>query len=283
MNERWIGPAFLVTIASAIGFVAVYATGGNTQLEGICLFGVFGGLGTAVILWAKHIFPHEVAVEDRGSLSSPPEYIEKVAEQIEGTSTDVTRRRFLSRLGLGAAGSMGLALIVPLKSLGPNPGSALYHTEWEDNLRLVNTEGRPIRPTDLVEGSIVTVWPEGKERKEDSAVLLIKVSNEFKPRPGREDWAPQFNVAYSKICTHVGCPVGLYRKKTEQLLCPCHQSTFDVLDGARPVFGPAARALPQLPLKVNSDGFLAARHDFLEPIGAGFWDRDKHKTKLSNS
>lgn len=279
MNDRWIAPAFLVTIASAIGFMATYATGGNTQLEGIFLFGLLGGLGVAVVLYAKHIFPHEIDIEDRGDLNAPPEYIERVAEQIDDTAKDLTRRKFLSRLGLGSVGSFGLALIFPLKSLGPNPTRALYHTEWAPDVRVVTTEGRPLRPTDLAEGAIVTVWPEGKERMEDSAVLLIKVPDSFRPRVGREDWAPELNVAYSKICTHVGCPVSLYRKKTHELLCPCHQSTFDVLDGAEPKFGPAARALPQLPLGVNSEGFLIARSDFTEPVGAGFWDRAKHKTE----
>ena len=280
MNERWIAPAFLVTIGSAIAFVVVYSTGGDARFEGLTLFGVFGGLGVAAVLYAKHMFPHEIDIEDRGEMAAPPEYIEKVAEQIDGTTSELSRRKFLSRLGLGALGSMGVALVVPLKSLGPNPTNALYHTEWAPDLRLVTTEGRPLRPTDLDEGSIVTVWPEGKERKEDSAVLLIKAPPSFKPRKGREDWAPEFNVAYSKICTHVGCPVSLYRKKTHELLCPCHQSTFDVLDGGRVSFGPAGRSLPQLPIKVNAEGYLAARGDFTEPVGAGFWDRNKHKTEL---
>ena len=81
-------------------------------------------------------------------------------------------------------------------------------------------------------------------------------------------------IAYSKICTHVGCPVGLYQADTHELLCPCHQSTFDVLDGARPRFGPATRSLPQLPLAVDGDGFLTAQSDFTEPVGPGFWNRD---------
>ena len=98
---------------------------------------------------------------------------------------------------------------------------------------------------------------------------------DFKPRPGREDWTVDDLVAYSKLCTHAGCPVGLYQANSGLLLCPCHQSTFAVLDGARPIFGPAARSLPQLPLGLNEQGELIARGDFSGPVGPGFWDRDR--------
>jgi ubiquinol-cytochrome c reductase iron-sulfur subunit len=104
--------------------------------------------------------------------------------------------------------------------------------------------------------------------------VLVRVDPaRLRTRKGRESWAPQGNLAFSKICTHVGCPVGLYQESTHELLCPCHQSTFDVLDGARPVFGPATRSLPQLPLAVDPEGYLVAQHDFDEPVGPGFWNR----------
>jgi ubiquinol-cytochrome c reductase iron-sulfur subunit len=104
--------------------------------------------------------------------------------------------------------------------------------------------------------------------------VLVRVeASRLRPRPGRETWAPEGNVAYSKICTHVGCPVGLYQAPTHELVCPCHQSTFDVLDGARPKFGPATRSLPQLPLAVDQEGFLVAQGDFDEPVGPGYWSR----------
>jgi ubiquinol-cytochrome c reductase iron-sulfur subunit len=105
--------------------------------------------------------------------------------------------------------------------------------------------------------------------------VLIRPSGTLRPRPGREGWTPDGLVAYSKLCTHVGCPVGLYQAQEHLLLCPCHQSTFDVLDGARPVFGPATRSLPQLPLEVDEEGYLYAGGDFSGPTGAGFWDRDR--------
>jgi ubiquinol-cytochrome c reductase iron-sulfur subunit len=104
--------------------------------------------------------------------------------------------------------------------------------------------------------------------------VLIKVQpGSVRPRKGRESWSPGGNVAYSKICPHVGCPVGLDVESTHQLVCPCHQSTFDVLDGARPLFGPATRSLPQLPLAIDPEGFLVAQSDFHEPVGPGYWNR----------
>ena len=108
----------------------------------------------------------------------------------------------------------------------------------------------------------------------DSQVVVVRVEEgQLRPRPGRENWSPQGYVAYSKICPHVGCPVGVYQEATHELLCPCHQSTFDVLDGARPRFGPATRSLPQLPLAVDPEGFLVAQSDFHEPVGPAFWNR----------
>src|SRR5207244_5347162 len=122
---------------------------------------------------------------------------------------------------------------------------------------------------------VVTVWPEDHRDAADAPTLLIRTraDQQLKPRAGREDWTVGGIVAYSKLCTHVGCPVGLYQAKEGLLLCPCHQSTFDVLDGARPVFGPAARSLPQLPLRIDGDGHVVASGDFAGPTGPGFGDR----------
>ena len=137
-------------------------------------------------------------------------------------------------------------------------------------------DGRPVRLGDLEVGGVLTVFPEGHPHAEDSATLLIRVEPEQLRLPeGRETWAPGGYIAYSKICTHVACPVGLYQEDTHRLLCPCHQSTFEVLHGARPVFGPATRPLPQLPLGVDAEGFLVAQSDYREPIGPGFWNREK--------
>lgn len=280
MNRRFIAPAFTVSFLCAIGLCVTYALGGQPQVEGGLLFGAFGAFGVALVLWAKHLFPQDEVEQIRHQIESTPEEQAKLDEVLNTGISDVTRRKFLTRLGGTAVGAMGLAALFPIKSLGPNPGNALFHTQWAKGIRLTTEDGTPIRPSDLDVGGVVTVWPEGLERKEESSTLLIKVPVEqFKARKGREDWIVEGNVAYSKVCTHVGCPVGLYRETTHELLCPCHQSTFDVLDGARAVFGPAARSLPQLPLAVDSEGYLIAQSDYREPVGPGFWNRGRKKVE----
>ncbi|MEA2902558.1 MAG: ubiquinol-cytochrome c reductase iron-sulfur subunit, partial [Actinomycetota bacterium] len=184
-------------------------------------------------------------------------------------------RRSVLKLFWAAGGALALSAVFPVRSLGPAPGKALLTTAWRPGSRLTDTDGRPVRVDTLQVGGTLTAFPQGAEKAGDSSVILIRLEEGvLRPRPGRESWSPRGYVAYSKICPHVGCPVGLYQKDTHELLCPCHQSTFDVLDGARPNFGPATRSLPQLPLAVDPQGFLVAQHDFDEPVGPGFWNRD---------
>ena len=228
----------------------------------------------ALVLWAKRLLPEGEVTGPRGELGSSHEDREATDETIEATETFLTRRRALIRLLAAAGGALGLAALFPIRSLGPSPGKSLERTAWRKGVRLVDQGGRPVRPDTVETGGILTVFPEGATQAGDSQVVLIRVEpDQLRPRKGRETWSPQGNVAYSKICVHVGCPVGLYEESTHQLICPCHQSTFDVLDGARPVFGPATRSLPQLPISVNADGFLVADSDFTEPVGPGFWNR----------
>jgi ubiquinol-cytochrome c reductase iron-sulfur subunit len=135
----------------------------------------------------------------------------------------------------------------------------------------------PVQPRDLPVDGFITVWPDGHTDDADASTLLIhfRSDQDFQPKAGREDWTVDDIVAYSKLCTHLGCPVGLYQAKLGLLLCPCHQSTFDVMRHAKPIFGPAARSLPQLPLAVDDDGFIIATGDFSGPVGPGFWDRGR--------
>jgi ubiquinol-cytochrome c reductase iron-sulfur subunit len=132
-------------------------------------------------------------------------------------------------------------------------------TAWTAGTRLVTPEGSPLRSDTLDVGGVATVFPEGHIGAPESATLLIRV--------------PSGPVAYSKICTHAGCPVALYRRSAHQLYCPCHGSLFDVLDAAKPIGGPATRALPQLALDVDRDGYLIARGDFDAPVGPDSWER----------
>jgi ubiquinol-cytochrome c reductase iron-sulfur subunit len=177
-----------------------------------------------------------------------------------------------------ALAAFGAALLFPIRSLGPRPGKGLRSTPYKGGgIRVVTADGKPLAPSDIAIDGVVTVWPEGHTDAGNAPTLLIRTRPDqvFKPRPGRAAWTVEGIVAYSKLCTHVGCPVGLYQADLGLLLCPCHQSTFNVLDGARPVFGPAARSLSQLPLALNAGGEIIATGDFSSPVGPGFWDRGR--------
>jgi ubiquinol-cytochrome c reductase iron-sulfur subunit len=266
MGERRIATAFIISTLGALGLATVYVRGGQPQLEGALLAVSMGGLGIGLILWAKHLLPAEPVIGER-----EPNAFAAILERGE---EELGRRTFLGRMLFGALGALGLALLFPIRSLGPKPGRTLETTAWRPGARLVREDGTLVRVGDLEVGGIVTVFPEDRLDAADAQVVLVRVDPaDLRPRPGREDWSPDGHVAFSKICTHVGCPVGLYRQTTHALLCPCHQSTFDVLDGARPIFGPATRSLPQLPLMVVENGLLAARSDFTEPVGPGYWNR----------
>jgi ubiquinol-cytochrome c reductase iron-sulfur subunit len=277
-RERGAAVAFACSTIAAIVLAVVYWRGGQTQLEGACLAIVTGGIGVGIVLWAKQVTPHEEVTEARHSIASPEAAFEQATAEVAEGADIVSRRRLLATLAGSALAAMGAALLFPIRSLGPRPGRNLKNTAYASGgLRVVTEDGRPVNVRDLPVDGVVTVWPEGHTDAADAPTLLIRTrpSQDIKPRAGREDWTVEGIVAYSKLCTHVGCPVGLYQAEIGQLLCPCHQSTFDVLDGARPVFGPAARSLPQLPLGVDRNGDLIARGDFSGPVGPGFWDRDK--------
>lgn len=277
--------ALAVATLAALGLAGVYVSGGQPQAEGALLALSLGSLGTGLVLWAKRLLPGGDVVGQRGHLASPPAEVAATGATLGATlETDqalLGRRRYLVRLLGAAAGALGLAALFPIRSLGPNPGRSLFRTGWEAGRRLVDQQGRPVPLGRLEVGGLLTVFPEGGGQGQaagDSQAVLVRVeAGLIRPRAGRESWSPGGYVCYSKICTHVGCPVGLYQTSTHELLCPCHQSTFDVLDGARPVFGPATRSLPQLPLAVDPNGFLVAAGDFPEPVGPGFWDRDRDR------
>ncbi len=183
-----------------------------------------------------------------------------------------TRSGALGRLWLFAASAFAIVGLVPFAALARRPVRA--GTGWFPGARLVTPDGVPLRANDLEIGSVATVFPEGHVAAPDSATLLLRLQDDdLRVLPGRAGWSPRGNVAYSKICTHAGCPVAIYRHASYQLYCPCHQSVFDVLDAARPVSGPATRALPQLALDVDERGFLVARGDYTEPVGPDSWWR----------
>ena len=233
---------------SLTGFVllVLYAIGGQTQVEGILLALCLGGLGVGIVLWAQELMSGELRIEERHPLGSG-------AEEVRGGRGCAHRRGGLQPPA-GAPGrrwsarSAGLAsaLAIPVLSLGPAPGQEPVRDAVEEG----RAPGR--RSTDLAvprggipPDGVVTVFPEGFAGNAEAQTLLINAGADrlqLSRRGG--SWAPGGFVAYSKVCTHAGCPVGLYRAAQGELICPCHQSTFDVMRGAVPTFGPAARPLP---------------------------------------
>jgi ubiquinol-cytochrome c reductase iron-sulfur subunit len=271
--ERRIALLLVASTAAALGLAGVYLAGGQPQAEGALLGVSLGGIGVALILWARGLSTEGTVTADRGSLADD-EDTAAVEARFDAADEEPGRRSVL-KLFWAAGGALGLAAVFPVRSLGPAPKRSLLTTAWRRGARLVDVTGRPVRAETLQVGGTLTVFPQGAVNAGDSSVVLVRVdADRNKPRPGREGWAPQGYLAYSKICPHVGCPVGLYQADAHELVCPCHQSTFDVLDGARPRFGPATRSLPQLPLAVDGEGFLTAQGDFTEPVGPGFWNRD---------
>jgi ubiquinol-cytochrome c reductase iron-sulfur subunit len=229
---------------------------------------VYGGaLGVGLLALAV-AYPEINAVEPRESAA--------VADDLEGDTPvsdvrPVARRSLLGRALVGVTGLFGLSTLSFVSSLGPRPSDELGRTAWRPGARLVTTDGVPLRPVDVAVGGVATVWPEGSVLVEDSAVLLVRLSNRRPRPPTNLRWVVDGSlVAYSKICTHAGCPVGLFREQDSALFCPCHQSTFDAARGAIPTFGPTARALPQLPMGVDDAGYLVALGDFTEQVGPAY-------------
>jgi ubiquinol-cytochrome c reductase iron-sulfur subunit len=307
--ERQVAILFGLSAVCAILFVVSYFTldigevtttfgglGASTLALGLTLGGSLLLIGIGVIQWARKLMAdHEMVEMRHPAASSEADRAEALAALAVGTEESGIGRRPLVRNSLlGALGALALPVpIVLLRDLGPLPGDALYSTIWERGMRVVrDVTGTPIKPADLQVGDLVNAEPavlfevdeEGEPlyegvplqvEKSKGAVILVRMDpSDNTPGEGRDDWAVDGILCYSKICTHVGCPISLYERTTHHVLCPCHQSTFDLADSARVVFGPAARALPQLPLMVDDEGYLVAQSDFTEPVGPSFWERD---------
>jgi ubiquinol-cytochrome c reductase iron-sulfur subunit len=280
-GERLTALAFGVSIVGAVGLAVVFWAGGQPQLEGLLLGLALGGLGVGLVVWARFFMPHGPVIEERKPLESTEEDIAAFTTQFEQGEHALARRGLLVKLAGTAVAALATALVFPIRSLGPRPGKGFKGTPFRDGVRLVDDANRPIRADDVAVDGLLTAFPEDHTDAADAPTLLIRPS---RSRTGdgaagaqssdRTSGASEL-LAFSKLCTHLGCPVGLYQAPEHLLLCPCHQSTFDVLDDARPVFGPATRALPSLPIRIDEDGFVVATGDFESPTGAGFWDRDR--------
>jgi ubiquinol-cytochrome c reductase iron-sulfur subunit len=264
------------------GFTAVYVIfrGMNTQLLGICIGVALALLAAACIVAGKFVVPQEILVEERDPLLKPDQ-VDEIVELVESGGEGISRRALL----IGAGGLAGTGLVVavatPTASLGPTL-VAIHRTQWHKGVRMVDESGKLYSASEIEEGTFYTALPEHGDPEElDAGLLVVKLPKRFLHLPpARESWAPEGIVAYSKICPHAACAISLYRYplytnqagETPAFTCPCHYSTFLPGEGGRLVFGPAGRALPQLPVMITSDGYLAAAGPFIEDIGPSWWN-----------
>lgn len=282
-----IGSAFAVWAYFAFPFDGETAGSlrNNTIFLGLGItLGLFG-IGIGAVHWAKTLMPDAEVSEERHLTRGSEEVraaaveIIRLADQESGFS----RRKLIRRTLYGALALFPIPAVVMFSDLGPDLKDALRHTMWaKGGLRLArDPDGTAIKAADVQIGSVFHVIPEGLadleapdllNEKAKAAVLLVRVDPEVITEKQRA-WGYEGIVAYSKICTHVGCPVALYEQHTHHLLCPCHQSTFDLADDCKVIFGPASRPLPQLKIEVDAEGYLIAPGDFAEPVGPGFWER----------
>src|SRR3984957_18555607 len=297
--ELVVAACFILAMLAGFGFLVAYGIVGVGSITGAQHSNLLLGgtlsitlllLGIGATIWVRQLMPTVELTEQRHVMASDPKDKAAFKETWnEGAETSQFVKRPIVRRSLIAATlPLGIAPIFLLRDLGPLPGKSLDTTVWRKGLRLlVYGTNRPITPAEFSSpGSIISVGPQGFLNDDDAmakaAVIIIKF------RPGEVDYAPGWRpvankvvenwtvdniVAYSKICTHVGCPAALYEQTTHHILCPCHQSTFDATQGARVIFGPATRPLPQLPIGVDKQGFLIATGDFAVPVGPSFWER----------
>ncbi|MGH3445022.1 MAG: cytochrome bc1 complex Rieske iron-sulfur subunit [Nocardioidaceae bacterium] len=288
----WVVVYFGVSLRSPT--ITLFGAGAQNLLLGVCLAGALLCIGVGAIQWARKLMSDVEIVEHRHPIASNEEARETALEEFgQGVKdSQIARRPLIRNSLLGAVATLGLPAIVVLRDLGPLPGDVLEFTVWHKGVRVVNdVAGNPVKPSDMQIGQLVNGQPEvffetkpdGEPKfegtkllqaKAKASVIMVKMKPEdIHPPPGRENWGINGILCYSKICTHVGCPISLWEQQTHHLLCPCHQSTFALGHGGKVVFGPANRALPQLPLMLDKDGYLAARSDFHEPVGPSFWER----------
>jgi ubiquinol-cytochrome c reductase iron-sulfur subunit len=268
-----VGLGITAAIVGAVAFaVSFWVDASNAWIGGSLALALLG-LGLALAFWGRDLADDEVI---SGRYPVPPDDTggqAALATQLDEHASVLTRRGFLFKFLLFGLGVFALSQVVLLGALGPWPGRSLFTTGWRKGRRLVTSDGEPVTRDALANGGFLVAFPEGGEDHAGSQIVLLHfVADEYTPPAGRETWAPENFVAYSRICTHAGCPVAQYADVDQVLLCPCHQSSFDVLNGAQVVGGPASRPLPQLPLAIDKDGVLYAQSDFTESVGPGFWD-----------
>jgi ubiquinol-cytochrome c reductase iron-sulfur subunit len=304
--ERQVASFFLLSALCALLFCVSYFVfdvgsepdeilgyGASNVALGLTLGLALLFIGIGAIQWARKLMSDVEVVEMRHpTASSEADRAETLKALDQGIGDSAILRRPLIRNSLiGAMAMLGLPVVVLLRDLGPLPGKKLSVTVWTKGMRVVNdVAGTPIKPEEVEIGQLINSQPavlfeeEDGERKYEgtrllqektkSSTIVVRMRPEdITPSKGRENWGVSGILCYSKICTHVGCPISLWEQQTHHLLCPCHQSTFDLADNGKVVFGPAGRALPQLPLMLDDEGYLVAQSDFTEPVGPSYWER----------
>ncbi|MEJ7633352.1 Rieske 2Fe-2S domain-containing protein [Aeromicrobium sp.] len=310
--ERQISGMFFAATLLLVGFVVAYIAIDKDQTflgwsaMNFALGSTLGFamllMGVGIIQWAKKLMGDHEMVEMRHPSASPAEDRAAVLDDLNAgiSESGFGRRPMIRNSLLGAMGALGLPAIVLLRDLGPLPHGQ-RDTVWKKGMRVVNdVSGTPIKPSDLEVGQLVNAEPaimyetdaEGEhvlhgtellQAKSKAAVIVVRMRPEdVTASKGRENWGIDGILCYSKICTHVGCPISLYEQQTHHVLCPCHQSTFDLADNGRVTFGPAHRPLPQLPLALDSEGYIVAVSDFPDIVAPSYPELARDQKKLDN-
>ena len=298
-SERVVAMLFTVSMLATVGFIASYVAiphdksifvfpiGHINALNfalGLTLGLALFAIGAGAVHWARTLMSDEEIADERHPIEASPEVKAKVMADFKQGAKEsaLGRRKLIRNTMFGALALFPLSGVMLLRDLGPLPGTKLRHTLWSKGKLLVNMNtNEPLRASDVAVGSLTFAKPEGLEEHDEnfqteiakSAVMIVRIQPDNIKDKRELEWSHEGIVAYSKICTHVGCPISLYEQQTHHVLCPCHQSTFDLSDGARVIFGPAGHALPQLRIGVNDQGYLEALGDFEEPVGPAFWER----------
>ncbi|WP_338676223.1 Rieske 2Fe-2S domain-containing protein [Streptomyces sp. SCSIO 30461] len=298
-SERTVALLFTVSMLATVAFIASYVIfpvdkivyiwpiGHISALNfalgtslGIALFCI----GAGAVHWARTLMSDVEVPDERHAVAAEPEVRAKVMADFKAGAEEsgFGRRKLIRNTMFGAMAMVPLSGVMLLRDLGPLPEIKLRKTLWAKGKLLINMNtNEPLRPEDIAVGSLSFAKPEGLEEHDHgfqteiakAALMLIRIQPEEIKDKKELDWSVGGIVAYSKICTHVGCPISLYEQQTHHVLCPCHQSTFDLSDGARVIFGPAGHPLPQLQIGVNDEGYLEALGDFEVPVGPAFWER----------
>ncbi|WP_308796305.1 cytochrome bc1 complex Rieske iron-sulfur subunit [Agromyces silvae] len=297
--QRTVYTLFYLSILGSVWAIAAYmlfpmesndvgAVRLNNMFFGLGATLALLGIGFGVVHWGKAVMTDVELVDERHPIGGSAETQAAAVKVFQDADREsgFSRRAVIRNSLIGALIAFPLPAVVLFRGFAPQdelPVELLSHTMWQKGTRLaLDPSGAPIKASDVTIGSAFHVIPEGLqdmghgrlEEKAKAAVLLMRLNPaELNELPERADWSYDGIVAYSKICTHVGCPVALYEQHTHHLLCPCHQSQFDVANHCEVIFGPAARPLPQLPIAVDDEGYLVAQSDFTEPVGPSFWER----------